>query len=128
MSVEHSYLPPKTTPGALRRVTLSDEEMYSFLTVLAKNYSTSNFDVIHNLFGPQFLYFMDLFAGDTIQVPKRKELEKLILYTRVYHYFESRSFNDDVKKSAMRIFELSATELERIITFMNEILKEEDIT
>lgn len=113
-------LSPKVSPGALRRISLNDEEMYHLLEVFSSTFKTSTFDVLFNLFEDKFLFFLDLFEGETFTIPKRKDIERLISYSKIYAYIKSRGFSEESIIAASKINEIPILEVEKIKAIMDD--------
>ena len=54
----------------------------------------------------KFLSFYWAFAGKTIFIPDRLELQKLALYVIVYNFLQRNSFSDESIETAQRKFKL----------------------
>lgn len=111
-----------TSLGSLRRLHLKDHEMYVFLTILANKYNTCDFDVLANVFEEDFFLFLDMFCGETIKIPSRKEIERFYLYTKIYSYVQNRPSKEEAIKSLCRIYSMSAQQIEKILDHVEKAL------
>lgn len=102
----------ENSPGALRKYTLSDDDTFNLLTLLEDQYNTLNFDTLANVFGEQFLLFMDMFAGETFDVPLRTEVAKLIRLVWSCTYVKSHESDPDAYVKASEIYKVPVDEIQ----------------
>lgn len=103
-------------PGSLRRHSLSEENRYNLLTLLADKYSNNTFDIIGNIFEDQFMLFMDMFAGDTITVPTRQEVDRMIREVKAYQHALSSGMTTAAKEDACKKYSIDMDSLDKCIS------------
>lgn len=108
-------MPSRAFPGSLRRHSLSEEERYLFLTIMASKLETDQFDILGNVFDEQLLMFLDIFSGETIRIPPRTDVERWIRMASVYHYVASHVDRESAIQSIARISGVGRKEIEGIL-------------
>jgi hypothetical protein len=109
--------------GRLSLIDLSDQEMEVFVKYLSRSKSTSDFDFLHRIVGSDdFIRLLDVFSGDTVKIPEREVLAKLISYIQIYVYVRNHlkedlpadKLPDDVVESAAKNFDRRCNSVRRI--------------
>jgi len=112
------------TKGVLSFIKLSEEERHYLLRYLTKVKKTQVFDIIEYLFDDDFLKFIDVFSGESIKVPRREEVLKIVNYIKIYTYCQARGFSDESIEAASKIFKRRQVSVRKVIDKVSTTLKE----
>lgn len=111
--------------------SLSDKETETLLTLLRVQKGTRIFDIIYYILeDPSLLIlFLNTMAGDTIKVPSREDILKLIDYVHIYTYYKSlpeQEYMEKCRKTA-QVFKRRTQSVQRIVQKVETSLREEVI-
>ncbi len=114
----------KSKPGLLKTINVTDNEFQLVLEYLEKIYNgDSTFDILYNLFDKEdFLRFCDIFSGQTVRVPKREELYKILTYIKIFAYIHVRGLDEASVASASKQFDKKPASIIRIYKKVDEVL------
>ena len=116
---------PMENSGILSLVSLSEEEKEVFLQYLYSSKDTPNFDILYNFLGEDLLRFFDVFSGETVKVPRRDEVNKIIRYIKIYQYCKTRDFTEEAIESAAKIFGRRKNSIRRLIQKVERMVEED---
>lgn len=115
-------------PGSLYK-KLSEEELYTFLTLIRVVRGTSVYDFMAYLLGDDVLKFLDVYAKDIIKVPPREETSKMLEYAQIYAAYKSMESNPEVYKIVGKRFKRRSQSVMRIVAKVEDLLKKgEDVS
>lgn len=113
--------------GILSLMNLDDDEWELFLDYLYSLKRTSQFDVLVDVFGREnLLKLFDVFSNETIKIPKRNYIKKVIYKIKIYRYCEARGFSDESKRLASKIYDRRKSSVQRAIDKVRRVLKKSD--
>lgn len=101
--------------GYLSVLEVNDEERDLYLQYLESSKDLDCLPFIDSLLGKDTLTFLDLFAGETIKIPSRQELIKILNYIIIYQYIKERGFTDEAYQKASSLFKRRVDNLQRIV-------------
>lgn len=113
--------------GILSLINMEDDEWDMFLDYLYSLKRTSQYDLLHDIYGREgLLMLFDIFSNETIKIPKRSYIKKTIYKIKVYKYCEARDFSDESKRLAAKIFDMRKASVQRAIDKVRRVLKKSD--
>jgi hypothetical protein len=113
--------------GSLKSVHLEDPERQVFLEYMSKIRKDQTFDILYNILDdPDMFMFCDCFAGQTIKVPSREELKKIVLYCRIYQFITARGGDEVAYQQASTHFDKRIHSLKRIVLKVDSVLHDKD--
>lgn len=115
-------------PGILSVVDLEDDEFKVFLDYLYALKDSEHYDVLYSMYGKEgLLKFLDVFSGDSVKVPKRSYLNKIIKKIKIYMYCLERDFSDESIRMASKIFDKRKSSVQRAIDKIERVLDKKDM-
>lgn len=113
--------------GILSLIQLSDDEKELFLDYMCALKDTEQYDILVNLFGKDLLKFMDVFSGQSIKIPTRKYINKVIKYIKIYKYCEARGFSDESYRKAGKIFDRRKSSVIRAVKKVERVINKLEV-
>ena len=101
--------------GLLSVLDLSEKEIKTLIDYLVSSKDMESLPFLYELLGKDLLLFLDVFAGDTIKIPTRQELAKIINYIMIYNYVKERNFTEDSYQKASSLFKRRVANIKRIV-------------
>ena len=103
-------------PGVLSVVKLSDVERELFIDYLDNLKPSLHTDYLFAVFGSDyFLKFFDVFSGESVKVPAREDVIKIVCYIKIYSYCKSRNFSESSFEMAAKIYGKRKMSIKRIV-------------
>jgi len=116
------------TPGLLKTLWVSDNELLVFLDYMARERGNIDFDILFNLFDKEDMFrFLDLFAGRSIRIPRRKSIVKTVEYIKIYVYLKSRGYDEKSVAEATKIFGKKSNSIIRIYQKVEGVLSQDPL-
>jgi len=113
--------------GILSLMNMEDDEWELFMDYLHSLKRTSQFDVLEDVFGrDKLLMLFDIFSNESIKIPKRSYIKKVIYKIKIYRYCEARGFSDESKRLAAKVFDRRKASVQRAIDKVRRVLKKTD--
>ena len=113
--------------GILSLMKMEEDEWELFLDYLYALKRTSQFDVLVDVFGREkLLMLFDIFSEESIKIPKRSYIKKVIYKIKIYRYCEARGFSDESKRLAAKIFDRRKASVQRAIDKVRRVLKKSE--
>lgn len=107
--------------GLLSVLDLSEKEIKLVIDYLVSSKDIDSLPFLYELLGKDLLLFLDVFAGDTIKIPTRQELSKIINYIIIYQYVKERNFTDEAYQKAASLFKRRIGNIKRIVEKVDNI-------
>ena len=115
-------------PGILSIVDIEEDEFEIFLDYLYALKDTEHFDAIYSMYGKEgLLKFLDVFSGDSVKVPKRTYLNKIIKKIKIYMYCLERDFSEESIRMASKLFDKRKSSVQRAIDKIERVLDKKDM-
>lgn len=108
--------------GILSLIQLADDEIELFLDYMCALKDTEQYDILQNLFDEKLLQFMDVFSGESVKIPTRRYINKVIKYIKIYRYCEARDFSEESMRQASKIFDRRKSSVKRAIAKVERVL------
>lgn len=115
----------KEIPGVLSHITLQPEERELFLDYMNRQKKMEVVDFLFAVLGENFLKFLDVFSGESIKIPQREEVIKIVNYVKIYKYCKSHNFTDEAYQKASVIFSRREMSIRRIVEKVSKVLEKE---
>ena len=121
--------------GLLSVLELSDKEIKTMIDYLVSSKDLEALPFLYEILGKDLLLFLDVFAGETIKIPTRQELAKIINYIIIYQYVKERGFSEESYQKAAVLFKKRIGNIKRIVekvdnitsNIKNKYLKDSDL-
>ena len=115
-------------PGALSIVSLTLNERETLLDYLDAQNPALNASFLFAILGEDFLKYLDVMAGETIKVPTRESILKMVSYVKVYAYCKNGEFSEATLEKASKIYGRRVASIQRVIAKVDRVLNklEED--
>ena len=107
--------------GLLSVLDLSEKEIKLVIDYLVSSKDIDSLPFLYELLGKDLLLFLDVFAGDTIKIPTRQELSKIINYIIIYQYVKERNFTEESYQKAASLFKRRIGNIKRIVEKVDNI-------
>lgn len=103
-------------PGVLSLITFTSSEYKTFLDYMEKWKPGINIRYLAEVFPvSDILMFFDVFSGSNIKVPSRDEMEKTIMYIKIYNYCKYNGFTDLAYENASKLFGRRVNSIKRVV-------------
>jgi hypothetical protein len=66
--------------------------------------------------------FLDVFSGDTIKVPNRTYISKIVKYVKIYQYLKNKECSPEALLNAKRLFKMREASLLRIYKKVEKLI------
>lgn len=109
-------------PGILSLIQVDEDEEELFLDYMHCLKETEDYDILYDIFEDDFWQFLDVYAGESIRVPRRGYLNKVVKYVRIYKHCEARDFSDESIRVASKIFGRRKSSIRRAINKVERVL------
>jgi len=109
-------------PGILSLIELDKEERELLIDYMTALKRTEVYEVLENMYGVDILKFMDVFAGESIKIPNRNYVYKVIKYIQIYKYCERRDFTEEAIENASKVFDRRKSSITRVIDKVERVL------
>lgn len=110
---------PKT--GLLAKEEPSREELEKLLEILRRVKGTTLFDFLYYILADETLMFLDMFSGDTLKIPQRDEVLKLMDYARIWVFVKNNENDPEVVRKAAARFKRRTQSIQRIVAKVDEM-------
>lgn len=107
--------------GYLSVLDLSEKELTLLIDYLVSSKDMESLPFLYSILDKNLMLFLDVFAGETIKIPTRQELTKIINYIIIYKYLEERNFTPEAYQKASGLFKRRVSNLERIVEKVGNI-------
>lgn len=112
-------------PGILSFLELKQDEIELLISNMDKTELKNNMQVLIEVIGEEeLLKFLDIFAGCTFKVPRRKNILDKIMNVKIYSYCKNKSRTEETYKAAARIFGKRVSTIRNVVTELDELTRE----
>lgn len=101
---------------------MDEDEKELFLDYMKALKDTDYYDTFYTFFGDELFRFLDIFAGESVRVPKRGYISKVIKYVKIYRYCEARGFTEESFRKASKVFDKRKSSIVRAIDKVDRVL------
>lgn len=108
--------------GYLSVLDVNDQEFDTYLSYLESSKDMECLPFLNSILGKDVLHFLDLFAGETIKIPSRQELIKIMNYVIIYEYLKERGFSEEAYQKASSLFKRRVSNLKRVVEKVDNII------
>lgn len=110
-------------PGLLNKVKLSQGQQEVFLEYISNLRGDKLFYVLFKIFSAdQSFKLIDILSGETVKIPKRKDIYRHVLYVRIYTFIKSRGYDERSVNAASKLFNKRTSSIIRIYKKVDEVL------
>lgn len=110
-------------PGILSLIQMNKDERDLFLDYMKSLKDTYYYDVLYTFFEDDFFEFLDLFAGESVRVPQRHYIMKVVKYVKIYCYCKERGFTEESYRKASKIWGKRKSSVKRAINKVERVLR-----